>query len=362
MFSKIFKVPLSWLYGFGVDFRNWLYDSKIIKSTEFDIPVVCVGNITVGGTGKTPHVEYLIEFLSKKYNVAVISRGYKRKTKGYILVDIDHTSRQVGDEPKQIKHKFPNIPVAVCADRVQGIEYLREDHPEINLIIMDDGMQHRRVKPKVNVALIDINRPIYEDYLLPNGSLRDRRSKLSIAQIVIVTKCPEHIQPIEMRLIYKNLNLMGYQNLYFSRMGMLKPQPIFPHVVKNNTDVLMEGDNVVLMSGIGNPKHFKDSISSKYKIIDTIVFTDHHVYKTKDLKLMQQALKKDMKNVFIVTTEKDATKLFNSKKIPRYIMERLYYIPIRCEFINFLNSNSNLNINDEEYFKRNVIKNVQKNH
>ncbi|MFI3268464.1 MAG: tetraacyldisaccharide 4'-kinase, partial [Rikenellaceae bacterium] len=305
--------------------------------------------------GKTPHVEYLIEQLSETYNVAVISRGYKRKTKGYILVTMNHTSRQVGDEPKQIKHKFPHIPVAVCANRVEGIENLRRNHPEINLVIMDDGMQHRRVQTWLNIALIDFNRPIYNDYLLPNGTLRDRRSRLSTAQIAVITKCPDNIRPIDMRLMLKNLKLLGYQNLYFTKMAMLAPQPIFPKAA-NPINGLKEGDDVVLMSGIGNPKHFKTSISSKYKVIDTIVFSDHHIYKTKDLKVMKDAIKRGNQNTYIVTTEKDATKLFNSKKIPRKIMERLYYIPIKCEFIDSFKSN------DEEYFKNNVNTYVQKNH
>lgn len=355
MFSKLFTVPLSWLYGLVVDFRNWLYDHKLVKSTEFDIPVVCVGNITVGGTGKTPHVEHLVNKFSEKYNVAVISRGYKRKTKDYILVNPDHTSHQVGDEPKQIKLKYPNIPVAVCANRVEGIKKLRQQFPDINLIIMDDGMQHRKVETWLNIALIDYTRPIYKDYLLPNGSLRDRRSSLNMAQIVIVTKCPNNIQPIDMRLIYKNLKLLGYQNLYFTRMKMLDPLPIFPDEAAN-IEPLKEGGNIVLMSGIGNPTHFKNSMSFKYKIIDTLVYPDHYAYKTKDLNTMKSVLKKGSNNPFIVTTEKDATKLYRSSKIPKEIKQRLYYQPIEIEFLNSFKDN------EEEFFNQNILTYVRKNH
>ena len=169
MLRTLWAAPLAWIYGLVVGIRHKLFDLKILRSEEFDIPIVCVGNLTVGGTGKTPVTEYLIEYFASRYNIAVLSRGYKRKTRGFVLSDVRSSFRAIGDEPKQIKLKYPEIPVAVCERRVEGIRRLREAHPEVNLIILDDAFQHRYVESWVNILLMDYNNPIYHDSFLSQG-------------------------------------------------------------------------------------------------------------------------------------------------------------------------------------------------
>ena len=193
------------LYGAGVGLRNRLYDLKILRSTQFDIPIVCVGNVAVGGTGKTPTVEFLVKNLSGQYNVAVLSRGYRRRTKGYIEVQVSDSFLTVGDEAKQIKRKFPEAVVVVCEKRVKAVRRIMEEHPEVNLIIMDDGFQHRSLTPKVSIVLSDYNVPPFRNKMLPAGTLRDSPSQLYRANILLITKTPKTMSPIERNIAQKEL-------------------------------------------------------------------------------------------------------------------------------------------------------------
>lgn len=214
----LISVPLSWLYGMVVHIRHKLFDLKILRSEEFDIPVVCIGNLTVGGTGKTPVAELLIERFSEHYRVGVLSRGYRRRTKGFVLSTLTSSARTIGDEPRQMKLKYPSVPVAVCEKRAEGIRLLRKAHPEIELIILDDAFQHRYVEPWVNILLMDYNNPVYRDRLLPWGRLRDTRNQIHRANFVLVTKCPDDLNPLDMRIVINSLGLFPYQSLYFTRM------------------------------------------------------------------------------------------------------------------------------------------------
>lgn len=220
-------LPLSWLYGLAVRVRNALFDLGVLKSESFDVPVISVGNITVGGTGKTPHVEYLIDLLRHKCRVAVLSRGYKRKTRGYVVADSTATARTIGDEPYQMKHKFPDVTVAVDRDRRHGIRRLTEDKSAdgIDVVLLDDAFQHRYVKPGINILLVDYHRLIIYDKLLPAGRLREQLSGKNRADIVIITKCPADLKPMEFRVITKAMDLYPYQHLYFTRLdyGELHP-------------------------------------------------------------------------------------------------------------------------------------------
>ncbi len=328
---KLLLAPLAWVYATVASLRNKLFDWDIIKHKEYDIPVVCVGNITVGGTGKTPVSELLIDILSKQYNVALLSRGYKRKSKGYQEVLLNSSYLQVGDEPKQIKHKFPNIIVAVCEKRAEGIAQIREQYPEVNLIILDDAFQHRYIEPWVNILLMDYNRPIYDDHFLPMGSLRDSMSQLHRADVVLVTKCPDNMKAIESRIISKNLNLYPYQKLYYAKIKHGEPTPIFKD--KEPTPI-QEHTKVIAMSGIANPTPFTEHINKTHYICESLIFPDHHSYMMKDLKAMSRALTKAGKETVIITTEKDAVKLTNAKKIPIEIQRALYYIPIEMEILD----------------------------
>ncbi len=333
MLHPFFSAPLAFLYGLVIDIRHKLFDTKVLKSEEFDIPIVCVGNLTVGGTGKTPVTEFLVEHLSADYNVAVISRGYRRKTKGFVLATTESSFRAIGDEPKQIKLKYPHIPVAVCEKRVEGIKRLREIHPEVNLIILDDAFQHRYVESWVNIVLMDYNNPIYKDKLLPWGRLRDRRSQIARAHIVLVTKCPENVKPLDLRLVNKYLDLFPYQSLYFSRMIPAGILPLFPDRAAEMNMRIKDGNPVIVMTGLANPASFINSVGKKYKIVNKLIFEDHHTYRMRDMAKLEDMLKNAPESTFIVITEKDAVKLTNGKKIPLEVQKRLYYMPITVSFL-----------------------------
>ncbi len=327
----MFRCVASGLYGLGVWIRHKAYDWGLVRSREFDMPVVCVGNLTVGGTGKTPMTELLVECLSRHYRVAVLSRGYKRRTKGFLEVETTTPFLDSGDEPKQIKLKFPEVTVAVCKDRGEGIDRIRELHPEVNLVVLDDGFQYRKVEAWANIVLMDYGRPIYKDKLLPSGRLRDTRGQMYRANFVVVTKCPPEMTPLDMRIVRKSLELLPYQGLFFSQMSNGTPTPLFADAAKGS---VREGDPVVVMSGIGAPGPFEKAMRDKYRVVDTLSFPDHHPYRMRDLEKMQRALDKAPQGTVIVTTEKDAVKLTNRRKIPAHIQERLYFVPVHLEFLD----------------------------
>lgn len=331
MLKEVITAPVSWIYGLAVKFRNKLFDWGILKSEEFDIPIISVGNLTVGGTGKTPHTEYIVKLLKDRFNVAVVSRGYKRRTKGFLLVTPDMSYLRAGDEPKQIKLKFPDIPVAVSEKRAEGIKKLREMHPEVNLIILDDAFQHRYVDPWVSILLMDYNRPVYRDHFLPWGRLRDSVKQLSRAQLIIMTKCPDYLKPIDIRVAINNLNLYPYQTLYFTKFRQSMLVPIFPD---KETSVPVSGHNIIAMAGVANPKSFFQELEAKYNVLKTMSFPDHYSYKVRDLDKMKRALADTPDDTIIVVTEKDAVKLTNAKKIPAELQRRLYYIPIEVAFLD----------------------------
>ncbi|MEG1405565.1 MAG: tetraacyldisaccharide 4'-kinase, partial [Alistipes sp.] len=214
-------------YKLGVTFRHRLFDWGVLKSRTFDVPVICIGNITVGGTGKTPMAEMVIDYMSHNHHVALISRGYGRRTKGYHEVQTSSHYRDVGDEPLQIKLKFPEAIVVVCEKRAAGIQRLCEEHPEVDLVVMDDGFQHRYVEPKINIVMIDATRPIQCDKMLPQGTLRDLPEMLHRAHYFVVTKCPENMAPIDRRILHKVLIQVAYQQIYYTRFESFMPKAIF---------------------------------------------------------------------------------------------------------------------------------------
>ena len=328
--SNPFLVPAAWLYKLGVMFRHRLFDWGVLKSEKFDIPIVCIGNITVGGTGKTPMAEMVIAYMSKRYHVALLSRGYGRRTKGYLEVTSGAHYRDVGDEPLQIKMKFPDTVVAVCEKRAEGIRRIRAAHPEVDLIVMDDGFQHRYVVPKVNVVMIDATRPIRDDRMLPLGTLRDLPEDLHRAHYFVVTKCPEKMAPIDRRILRKTLIQVAYQRVYFTRFESFMPQPLFPDVAGEQT--LRSGCPVIALSGIGNPKPFLRTLRERYEVAAELTLDDHHVYRVRDIRTLE-ALLREHPDAAIVTTEKDAVKLTNRSKIPERVQRRLYYLPINISFI-----------------------------
>ena len=341
--------PLSILYGLGVSIRNRLFNLGLLESKEFDVPIICIGNITIGGTGKTPHTESIINVLQKDHRVACLSRGYKRKTSGYILATENSTADEIGDEPKQIKNKFPDITVAVDADRVRGVKKLQQLPNPPDIIILDDGFQHRYVKADINILLIDYNRPIYKDHLLPLGRLREHHSALERANYVIITKCPSNITPIEKRIIYKNLKLKAYQELLFTTMkyGEITPLDGKSKYLKNNNSV------VLCVTGIAQPDPYQEHLKTLFGQVSFLTFPDHHRFTNNDIqKIIQEFNKIDQPDKYIFTTEKDATRLV-SYEFPHEIRERMFYIPIEPEF---LTSKDQLIKNIHNYAKQNKRK------
>ena len=326
---------------------------NILRTREFDVPIISVGNITVGGTGKTPHTEYLIQLLNKKFNVAVLSRGYKRKTRGFLVVETDSTSKQVGDEPLQIKLKYPSVMVAVDEKRVRGIEkilQLSEKRPDV--LILDDAFQHRYVTPAINILLIDFSRMITEDDLLPLGSLREPASNRDRANIIIVTKCPREIKPIDERIITKDLHIWPYQDLFFSRIKYGEPVPVFPEKV-GEQKIRFEADHgILLLTGIANPQPLRDKLLQTTKSVVSVPYPDHHAFTLKDMeKIAGQYESMSATRKVIVTTEKDTFRIREIDDLPEVIAANLYYIPIEIRFIN----------QTESDFDKKIIKYVGEN-
>ncbi len=333
---KIFLYPLSLIYGLVVYVRNALYDYKVLKSTEFEIPVIAIGNITVGGTGKTPHTEYLVELLKKHVQVATLSRGYKRKTKGFLLVAPDSDVASTGDEPLQIKRKFPEVTVAVDEKRVHGIQTLLNDENRLpDVILLDDAFQHRSVAPGINILLIDYNRPIDKDQLLPLGRLRERKYQQRRANVIIYTKCPDEITPITRRIIMKEVNLRPYQSLYFTTMVYETPVPVFPELAKPMPDFHEERVSGLMLSGIANPDQFRGYLDHNTNLLDEMVFGDHHDFSENDYALISQKYEQyKIDEPFILTTEKDAIRLRNNNTLSDEVKGHLYYIPVKIKFLH----------------------------
>jgi tetraacyldisaccharide 4'-kinase len=299
-----------------------------------------VGNLTVGGTGKTPFTEMLIDSLGERYKVAVLSRGYGRRTSGFLEVTTRSSYKQVGDESKQMKLKFPEIGIFVCEKRVDGVRRIMELYPETQVIILDDAFQHRYIDPTVNIVLVDYNRPIFEDELLPVGSLRDLPSQLPRAHFVCVTKCSPSMTPIDMRVMKNGLRLFPYQGLFFTRMVSGTPRAVFPDDV--TSERVAPGSNVLAVAAIGNPTPFIEGLEERFKVVDKILFRDHHPYNVGDMSRIEERLAELPDDTFVIVTEKDAVKMTGRKRIPLNIRKRLFYISVNISFTadtkeNFLN-------------------------
>lgn len=329
-------LPLSKIYGFAVGVRNLMFKWHILKQREFPVPVVVVGNISAGGTGKTPHTEYVIDLLRYKYHIGMLSRGYKRKTKGFVLATSRSTPLDIGDEPYQIYQKFGrDISVAVCEDRCTGIEELLRLDPRINLIVLDDAFQHRYVKPTVSIVLTEFNNPVFFDKLLPLGRLREPTKAIYRADMVVVTKCPPQLKAIEYRIFKNNLKLFPYQKLFFSRFNYTSLRPLFPDIRKDAPHMswLGQDDTVLVLSGIANPKPLVRYLKGFKASIKVKVFPDHHNFNRKDLDAITKRFNElEGKQKIIVTTEKDAVRLINNPYFPHQLKPHIFYQPIDVTF------------------------------
>lgn len=325
--------PLSRLYGFGVNLRNKLFDNGKLKQRRFDIPIICVGNITAGGTGKTPHTEYLIRLLLPHCKVAVLSQGYKRKSKGFRIVEVDSKVQDVGDEPLQIKQKYPETLVVVDKKRVNAIEKIlsieKEERPDV--ILLDDGFQHRYVQPSLSILLINSNRPVFDDELLPAGLLREPLQAINRADIVIVTKCDSHTNPFFYR---DKLNLQSHRELYFTMLDYGTIKPIFPDLQNKQLELSdLRKRSVFLTAGIASPQPLVDKLKQKTDRLHTQFFPDHHFFNAKDVENIRKQIDSiDDENKIILTTEKDAVRFRTHRHVDNEMKKMMYYIPICVEF------------------------------
>ena len=341
-------LPLSWLYGLAVSLRNELFALGILKERSFSIPVISVGNITVGGSGKTPHVEYLIRLLQDYIKVGVLSRGYKRKSHGYVLADDNSTMRDLGDEPYQIKQKFHDIYVAVDKNRCNGITRLTHDKATSNVgvILLDDAFQHRYVKPGLNILLVDYHRLIIYDRLLPAGRLREPLNGKQRADIVIITKCPRDLKPMEFRILTKAMDLFPYQQLFFTTIDYGTPKALF-----SDKTTSLNKYNVLLVTGIASPEQMENDMKHKCRSLTSLAFEDHHLFNTKDEQRINNAFERLPSPKIIITTEKDSTRLVNLNGLTTEVRDAIFVLPIKVKFM----------LNQGELFNNKIISYVRKN-
>lgn len=344
--------PLSWIYGLAVGIRNLLFDINVLKSRSFDLPIISVGNITVGGSGKTPHVEYLINLLHKRWKVAVVSRGYKRKSRGYVLANTQTRMQDIGDEPFQMKSKFRDIYVAVDKSRRDAIDRLTSDEAtkDTNVVLLDDAFQHRYVKPGVSILLVDYHRLIIYDELLPAGHLREPKEGKRRADIVIVTKCPRDLNPMEFRVLKRAMNLFPYQDLYFTTIAYKNLKAVFSKKEKPLADI-GNATNVLLLTGIASPKQMLIDLKPYAKSLHPMSFADHHDFSTSDIEAINSKFESMPSPKIIITTEKDKARLLTLKGLSDSVRKHLYALPIEIEFM----------LNGEESFNNKIIDYVRKN-
>lgn len=348
---KILLYPLSMLYSLVVSTRNLLYDLHIFKQHDFNVPIISVGNLTVGGTGKTPHAEYLISILKKHAHVAYLSRGYKRKTRGFVMATTQSTLDDIGDEAVQIKQKFPEIPVAVCEKRAIGIQKLLADPKlEIDAIILDDAFQHRSVKASINILLIDYTREIFDDHLLPYGRLRESTNAKYRANFIIYTKCPPMLQPIDQRVIKNKLDIRPYQNLFFTSIvyGEITPAEKGLTLFSDS----MRNYSVLLITGIANPDPLLDYLKPQVGEITHLRFNDHYNFTPADLVRFNETFQQiENRSKLIITTEKDLVRMKSVREQPADFFKQLYYIPIEIKFLN----------RAKDSFNKRILNNVTEN-
>ena len=343
MLLKSFRyllLPFSFVYGCIVWLRNWLFDKNIFKSTAFNFPLICVGNLAVGGTGKTPMVEYLIRLLKNDFKTATLSRGYKRKTKGFGIANETTTALEIGDEPMQFHKKFPDVTVSVGEERLVAIPQLLQDKPDTEVIILDDAFQHRAVKAGLNILLTEYKDLYTRDFILPAGDLRDVRSSAKRAEIIIVTKCKPNLTEEEKNAIIEELKPLPNQTIFFTAIQYSAPYHLFSKKeisFSSNADIL-------LVCGIANPRSLKEFLSSKVHSYDMLRYADHHIFDSDDLKEIKKQFEKIRSSEkLILTTEKDGVRM---QKFENDLIDfPLYVLPIKHSFL----------FNEEGKFTKQVV-------
>jgi len=329
-FVRILLFPFSLLYGAGISFRNWLYEAGYLKYTEFDFPVICVGNLSMGGTGKTPHVEYLIRLLSEKFRLAILSRGYQRKTSGYVQAEVTSTADAVGDEPAMLKRKYQHVAVAVSEDRALGVPQLLSSYPQTDVVILDDAFQHRSVRAGLNILLTSYENLFTRDYLLPAGTLREFRSAYKRAEFIVVTKCPLTLNEPDRESIRREIAPAKNQLVFFSFLNYGQPYLFTDASIRLSFD---KNYDVMLVSGIASSENLKRFIRPQVKNLYSFDFSDHHRFTRNDIETITEAFgNMESPTKLLLTTEKDAVRLLPyhawiiDKKLPIFVQ------PVSVEF------------------------------
>lgn len=331
MFKFLF-FPISALYGALVFIRRrFLYAFGIIKRTSFEVPVICVGNLAMGGTGKTPHTEYLVRWLSQNYHIATLSRGYKRKTSGFICANSEHSVSDIGDEPMQYFCEFGSkVVVAVDEKRVHGVNQLIQNYPDLKVIVLDDSFQHLAIKAGYNIILTDYFKPYFEDYLFPMGSLREHRSAAKFADMIVVTKCPKVLSPITRDFYLSKIKPLSHQKVLFSYLTYGEMVPI-THTAEQQTD--MTFSQIVLLTGIVNPYPLKEFLMERFAEIHSLEFPDHHAFIAKDIEKIKMVYNEIITSKkAIITTQKDAMRLLDPEIKLLVDDIPIYYVPLTVKF------------------------------
>ena len=337
---------MSLVYDLGTRLRNMFYNKQWLESKSYPLPVICVGNLAVGGTGKTPHTEYLIELLQGEgLKVATLSRGYKRRTKGYIKASSNSTAQVIGDEPWQLKHNHPKLTVAICEDRCHGIEQLMQEQPLVDAIILDDAYQHRAVLAGLYILLTDYHRLYSQDMLLPAGRLRESKQGAERAQIVVVTKCPADLSDADCDAVHASLHLLPDQQLFFSTIVYDEPQPVFKHAKPWPNDI-DASYNLLAVTGIAHPESMVDYLHTLTPHVELLSYPDHHDFTSKDILQIQQRFAELPDKKLIITTQKDAARLHGmASQLDDSFKRYIYALPIRIQFLR----------NQQDAFNRNIL-------
>ena len=341
---RILLLPFAIIYWFVIWLRNMLYDVNIFRSSSFGLPVICIGNLSVGGTGKSPMVEFLVEYLHKRFKIATLSRGYKRKTRGYVLADEHSTALDIGDEPMLFHTKFSSVPVAVGEERLVAIPQLLHDRPDTRAILLDDAFQHRAVKAGLNILLTDCNNLFTRDFYLPTGDLRDLKSSYKRADIIVVTKCKFEMAEDEAEKIKKEIRPLPHQQVFFSGIQYGNPY----HITRLTPAELNLKTEVLLVSGIANPQPLKKLLEEKTHAYYMMAFSDHYIFRIDDLKDIKRRFERiENAKKIILTTEKDAIRLMKFKNELESLP--IYVIPIRHHFL----------FDSEQQFVRRVVEFIE---
>lgn len=341
----VLLLPISILYGALVGLRNLMFDWGLFFQKSHSVRVISVGNLSMGGTGKTPHVEFLLQYLKKYYKTATLSRGYGRKTKGFVLANEKSNSHDIGDEPLQYFHKFKDILVAVSESRNKGVKKLQEIQADLQCVVLDDAFQHRYIKRDINILLTDFHKPYHQNYVVPSGTLREFRRGYRRADIIIVTKTPVVLSPFTKRRLESEMKIKPYQKLLFSKI-------VYDGFIDMKTNKLIENlkrvSTIVLFTGIANSYPLQDYLKKFCNELLVLTFPDHHDYSEKDINIILKTYQDQFtQNKILVTTEKDAQRLCVSPEKEALFQLPIYYVPIHIAFHN----------GDEEILKQ-AVKNI----